>query len=66
MDEYEQFEIRLKELYGIYVVLFRNLSYYQQQLVEVERAEKERHLTAERGMRIAVDKMRIENDTAPL
>lgn len=66
MDEYEQYEIRLKKLYGIYVVLFRNLSFYQQQLVEVERAEKERHLNAERGMRIAVDNMRIENNTAPL
>lgn len=66
MDEYEQFEIRLKELYGIYVILFRNLSYFQHQLCEVERAEKERHINAEKGMRIAVDKMRIENDAVPL
>lgn len=66
MDEYEQFEGRLKELYTTYVILFRNLSYFQQQLWEIERAEKERHSSAERGMRIAVDKMRIENEAAPM
>ncbi|KAI1724939.1 clusterin-associated protein-1 domain-containing protein [Ditylenchus destructor] len=66
MDEYERYENQLKDLYDIYVVLFRNLAYLQQQLTEVERAEKERHVNAERSMRIAVEKMRIENDAAPI
>uniref|UniRef100_A0A915E7U8 Clusterin-associated protein 1 n=1 Tax=Ditylenchus dipsaci TaxID=166011 RepID=A0A915E7U8_9BILA len=66
MDEYERHESQLKSLYDIYVVLFRNLAYLQQQLSEVEKAERERHVNAEHNMRVAVEKMRIENDAVPV
>lgn len=65
MDEYERYEDQLKGLYTEYVVKFRNLSYLQQQLWEVERAEKERSMDAERSMRLAVEKMRIDNQSVP-
>lgn len=62
MDEYERYEAKLKQLYDIYVVLFCNLFYLQQQLWDVERNERERLSKAEQNMRLAVDKMRMEND----
>uniref|UniRef100_A0A914CCT9 Clusterin-associated protein 1 n=1 Tax=Acrobeloides nanus TaxID=290746 RepID=A0A914CCT9_9BILA len=65
MDEYERYEEQLKGLYTEYVVKFRNLSYLQQQLWEVERAEKERSMDAERSMRLAVEKMRVDSQTVP-
>lgn len=66
MDEYERLEAQLKELYAVYVLLFRNLSHLQQQLWEVERAERDRHANAEQTMRVAVDRMRMENNEMAL
>lgn len=62
MDEYEKYEIKLKQLYDNYVILFCNLSYLQQQLWNIERNEHERLEKAEKNMRMAVNKMRMEND----
>ncbi|KAF7639862.1 hypothetical protein Mgra_00000782 [Meloidogyne graminicola] len=66
MDEYEHYEKELKEKYSVYVTLFRNLHYLKQQLIYEKQAEKEQSINAERTTRIAVEKMKIENEqTAP-
>lgn len=62
MDEYERYENELRQRYHTYVVLFRNMSYLQEQLLFVERAEREMSDITERTMRIAVEKMRIESE----
>ncbi|KIH44727.1 hypothetical protein ANCDUO_25245, partial [Ancylostoma duodenale] len=45
MDEYEKLEEKLKELYEIYVVKFRNLAYLQQLQLEIERADRQKQLS---------------------
>ncbi|KAI6215856.1 Clusterin-associated protein 1 [Aphelenchoides besseyi] len=65
MDEYENYELQLKGLYREYVIQFRNLAYLQEQLENMEKAELERSHEAERSMRLAVEKMRHENEQVP-
>lgn len=65
MDEYEHHETQLKELYREYVVEFRNLAYLQDQLDNVEKIELQRSHEAEQSMRLAVEKMRHENEQVP-
>lgn len=65
MDEYEHYEGQLKDLYREYVVQFRNLAFLQEQLDSVEKMELQRSAEAEHTMRIAVEKMRHENDQVP-
>jgi len=65
MDEYESYETQLKDLYAVYVVLFRNLSHLQRQLWDVERAEKDRSMNADMEMRSMVERIRLENEAAP-
>lgn len=67
MDEYERYEAELRERYSEYVSLFRNLHALQHQLAQSERAERERAQDAERAMRVAVERMRMESEqqTAP-
>ncbi|KJH47962.1 hypothetical protein DICVIV_05938, partial [Dictyocaulus viviparus] len=60
MDEYEKLESRLKDLYEIYVVKFRNLAYLQQLQLEIERADRNKQKESEKAMRQVVEKMRIE------
>ncbi len=64
MDEYERYEAQLKSLYDLYVVLFRNLSHLQQQLWNVERAERDRGEDVEMDMRLAVERMKVESEAA--
>ncbi|KAL6738265.1 hypothetical protein Aduo_011829 [Ancylostoma duodenale] len=45
MDEYEKLEEKLKELYEIYVVKFRNLAYLQQLQLEIERADRQKQVS---------------------
>ncbi|CAJ0587536.1 unnamed protein product, partial [Mesorhabditis spiculigera] len=61
MDEYEKYETKLKQLYDIYVLKFRNLSYLQLQMVEMERADRQRQAETETNMRQVVEKMRTDN-----
>ncbi|KHJ83509.1 hypothetical protein OESDEN_16792 [Oesophagostomum dentatum] len=63
MDEYEKLEAKLKELYEIYVVKFRNLSYLQQLQLEIERADRQKQAESERTMRQVVEKMRMDLNT---
>jgi Tfp pilus assembly protein PilO len=65
MDEYESYETQLKDLYREYVIQFRNLAYLQEQMDSVEKAELERNHEAERSMRLAVEKMRHDNEQVP-
>jgi hypothetical protein len=65
MDEYEHYEQQLKDLYREYVVQFRNLAYLQEQLDNVEKMELARSHEAEQTMRLAVEKMRAENEQVP-
>ncbi|CAJ0604040.1 unnamed protein product [Cylicocyclus nassatus] len=60
MDEYEKLEAKLKELYEIYVVKFRNLTYLQQLQLEMEKADRQKQAESERNMRQVVEKMRME------
>ncbi|RCN42554.1 hypothetical protein ANCCAN_11465 [Ancylostoma caninum] len=60
MDEYEKLEEKLKELYEIYVVKFRNLAYLQQLQLEIERADRQKQAESERTMRQVVEKMRMD------
>ena len=64
-DEFEKYEEQLKELYKEYVVKYRNLGYLKQQMNEIELVEQEKSLDAERNMRLAVEKMRQENNGIP-
>jgi hypothetical protein len=45
-------------------VLFRNLSHLQQQLWNVERAERDRGEDVEMDMRLAVERMKVESEAA--
>ncbi|KAJ1357988.1 hypothetical protein KIN20_016274 [Parelaphostrongylus tenuis] len=60
MDEYERLESKLKELYEIYVVKFRNLAYLQQLQLDIERSDRQKQEESERTMRQVVEKMRME------
>ncbi|KAE9417735.1 hypothetical protein Angca_006103, partial [Angiostrongylus cantonensis] len=42
MDEYERLESKLKELYEIYVIKFRNLTYLQQLQLDIERSDRQK------------------------
>lgn len=64
-DEFERFEDRLKILYQEYVLVYRNLGYMKQQMNEIEIVEQEKSIDAERNMRIAVEKMKMENTGIP-
>ncbi|GMS81254.1 hypothetical protein PENTCL1PPCAC_3429, partial [Pristionchus entomophagus] len=60
MDEYEKYEAKLKEVYEQYVIKFRNLAYLRQLQSELERADQQRAIEAERSMRETVEKLRLE------
>ncbi|VDL74859.1 unnamed protein product [Nippostrongylus brasiliensis] len=60
MDEYEKLESKLKQLYEVYVVKFRNLAYLQQLQLEIERNDRQRQEESERAMRQVVEKMRMD------
>uniref|UniRef100_A0AC34FM19 Clusterin-associated protein 1 n=1 Tax=Panagrolaimus sp. ES5 TaxID=591445 RepID=A0AC34FM19_9BILA len=64
-DEFERFEDRLKILYQEYVLVYRNLGFMKQQMNEIEIVEQEKSIDAERNMRIAVEKMKMENNGIP-
>uniref|UniRef100_A0AC35UF06 Clusterin-associated protein 1 n=1 Tax=Rhabditophanes sp. KR3021 TaxID=114890 RepID=A0AC35UF06_9BILA len=66
IEEYEKLEEKLKGLYGDYVVKFRTLSYLQEQVWEIERNDRDRHLDAEKNMRLAVERMKLENANPPI
>jgi hypothetical protein len=46
MDEYDKLENRLKEMYTLYVLKFRNLSHLEQMQNEFERTERERSIVS--------------------
>ncbi|VDN82070.1 unnamed protein product [Brugia pahangi] len=60
MDEYEKYEMKLKQLYAIYVLKFRNVSFLQGLQNEFDRAEHERNVEAEQNMRNMVERMRAQ------
>nr|CDJ80533.1 Clusterin-associated protein-1 domain containing protein [Haemonchus contortus] len=60
MDEYEKLEAKLKQLYEVYVVKFRNLAYLQQLQLEIERTDRQKQEESERTMRQVVEKMRMD------
>ncbi|CAI2350888.1 unnamed protein product [Caenorhabditis sp. 36 PRJEB53466] len=62
MDEYERYEERLKKLYEIYVLNFRNLSYLKKVHDDLARSERQRQEELEKAMRLAVEKMRLEQE----
>lgn len=66
MDEYENLEKELKDRYNVYVTLFRNLHYLKQQLNNAKQAEREQAVNAEKNMRVAVERMRIESEQSAL
>uniref|UniRef100_A0A0K0DWL5 Clusterin-associated protein 1 n=1 Tax=Strongyloides stercoralis TaxID=6248 RepID=A0A0K0DWL5_STRER len=66
IEEYEKLENKLKILYSEYVTKFRTLSYLQEQVWELERAEKERNYKAELQMRQQVEKLKEEISQPPL
>uniref|UniRef100_A0A0N5BL73 Clusterin-associated protein 1 n=1 Tax=Strongyloides papillosus TaxID=174720 RepID=A0A0N5BL73_STREA len=66
IEDYEKLERKLKELYLEYVTKFRTLSYLQEQIWEMERAEKERNYKAELQMRQQVEKLKEEISQPPL
>ncbi|CAD5218359.1 unnamed protein product [Bursaphelenchus okinawaensis] len=65
MDEYERQEARLQSLYNEYILQFRNLTYLNEKLLDVERTEKEKSEEAERSMRLTVEKMKDDNKRLP-
>ncbi|CAD6192878.1 unnamed protein product [Caenorhabditis auriculariae] len=62
MDEYEKYEERLKQLYTVYVTNYRNLSYLKKVHDDLQTADRQKQDENERAMRIAVEKMRIEQE----
>lgn len=62
MDEYERYEERLKKLYEVYVLNFRNLSYLKKVHDDLARSERQRQEELEKAMRLAVEKMRLEQE----
>lgn len=62
MDEYERFEERLKKLYEVYVLNFRNLTYLRKVHDDLARSERQRQEELEKAMRLAVEKMRLEQE----
>ncbi|OQR67409.1 clusterin-associated protein 1-like [Tropilaelaps mercedesae] len=58
MDEYEQLEDELKEVYQEYIRKFRCLAYLEQQLEELERLENEEKAEREEKVKKMVAKMR--------
>ncbi|CEF70282.1 Clusterin-associated protein 1 [Strongyloides ratti] len=66
IEEYEKLENKLKILYSEYVTKFRTLSYLQEQIWELEKAEKERNYKAELQMRQQVEKLKEEISQPPL
>uniref|UniRef100_A0A1I7RU61 Clusterin-associated protein 1 n=1 Tax=Bursaphelenchus xylophilus TaxID=6326 RepID=A0A1I7RU61_BURXY len=65
MDEFERQEARLQNLYNEYILQFRNLTYLNEKLLDVERAEREKSDEAERSMRMTVEKMKDDNKRLP-
>lgn len=63
MDEYEKLESKLKQLYEVYVIKFRNLAYLQQLQLEIERNDRQKQEESERTMRQVVEKMRMDLST---
>ncbi|VDP39195.1 unnamed protein product [Heligmosomoides polygyrus] len=63
MDEYEKLESKLKQLYEVYVIKFRNLAYLQQLQLEIERNDRQKQEESERTMRQVVEKMRMDLTT---
>lgn len=64
-DEFEKYEERLKILYQEYVLIYRNLGFMKQQMNEIDLIEHEKSIDAERNMRLAVEKMRMETSGIP-
>lgn len=62
MDEYERFEEKLKKLYEVYVLNFRNLTYLRKVHDDLARSERQRQEELEKAMRLAVEKMRLEQE----
>ncbi|VDM96606.1 unnamed protein product, partial [Onchocerca ochengi] len=60
MDEYEKCEMKLKQLYDIYVLKFRNLTFLQKLQNEFDHAEQQRYKDAEQNMRNMVERMRAQ------
>ncbi|CAG9534554.1 unnamed protein product [Cercopithifilaria johnstoni] len=60
MNEYEKYEMKLKQLYAIYVLKFRNVAFLQELQNEFEHAEQERNANAEQNMRNMVERMRAQ------
>ncbi|VDK49960.1 unnamed protein product [Anisakis simplex] len=60
MDEYEKYEKKLKQLYAVYVLKFRNVAYLQQLQNEFDKVERQRTVQAEQAMRNIVERMRAE------
>ncbi|KAF1759462.1 hypothetical protein GCK72_015929 [Caenorhabditis remanei] len=62
MDEYERYEERLQKLYEVYVLNFRNLSYLRKVHDDLAKSERQRQEELEKAMRLAVEKMRLEQE----
>ncbi|EFO18073.2 hypothetical protein LOAG_10423 [Loa loa] len=60
MDEYEKYEMKLKQLYAIYVLKFRNVAFLQGLQNEFDHAEQQRNADAEQNMRNMVERMRAQ------
>ncbi|CAB3409184.1 unnamed protein product [Caenorhabditis bovis] len=62
MDEYERYEEKLRQLYEVYVLNFRNLAYLQKVNDDLAKNERNRQEENEKAMRLAVEKMRLEQE----
>lgn len=62
MDEYERYEERLRKVYEVYVLNFRNLTYLKKVHDDLARSERQRQEELEKAMRLAVEKMRLEQE----
>ncbi|MCP9258457.1 Clusterin-associated protein 1 [Dirofilaria immitis] len=60
MDEYEKYEMKLKQLYNIYVLKFRNLTFLKDLQNKFDHAEQQRNADAEQNMRNTVECMRAQ------
>ena len=48
MDDYEKYEAQLKQLYSMYILKFRNVTYLEQSQLEYDKAEQERNMVSDR------------------
>uniref|UniRef100_A0A1I7UTV9 Uncharacterized protein n=1 Tax=Caenorhabditis tropicalis TaxID=1561998 RepID=A0A1I7UTV9_9PELO len=62
MDEYERYEERLRKIYEVYVLNFRNLTYLKKVHDDLARSDRQRQEELEKAMRLAVEKMRLEQE----